>query len=108
MTNVIKIDSNKNEKPPIIIEYKGEQYEIKGSIPVAFFEALTSIPQPKSKTSEALKEYENQVGLATTQAFLAYVLPDELKKALNTFDVGQVLEVWANYVQLGEESASTK
>jgi TusA-related sulfurtransferase len=105
---VIKIDSQANEKPPIVIEYKGNEYQIEGTIPVAFFEVITSIPQSKTKTPEELKQYEESVGLATTQAFLSYVLPADLKKVLNTYDVGQVLEVWANHVQLGEESASTK
>jgi len=106
--SIIKIDSKSNEKPSLVLEYKGNQYELQGTIPVAFFEAITSIPQPKSNTPAAVKEYEDAVGVATTRAFLAYVLPEDFKKVLNTFDVGQVLEVWANHVELGEGSASTK
>jgi len=106
--SVIKIDSQSNEKEPLVIEYKGNQYQIEAIIPVAFFEAITSIPQPKNKTTAALAEYENAVGMETTKAFLAYVLPEDLKKVLNTFDIGQVLQAWAGYVELGEESASTK
>jgi hypothetical protein len=105
---VIKIDSQANEKPALIIEYKGNQYELQGVIPVAFFEAITSVPQPKNQTPAALSDYESAVGAATTQAFLAYVLPADFKKVLNTYDVGQVLEVWATHVELGEGSASTK
>ena len=106
--SIIKIDSTANEKPSLIVEYKGEQYEIQSTIPVAFFEAITSVPQPKSKTPAALKSYEDEVGAVTTQAFLAHILPADFKKVLNTYDVGQVLEVWAKHVELGEDSASTK
>jgi hypothetical protein len=103
MTNIIKIEAT--TKPPLVVEYKDNTYEISSSVPVTFFEHINSISKISGKDSSDLEE---EMGMAIAQMFLSTIIPEDLKKVLDVKDLGKLVEAWSTYVNLGEESASTK
>lgn len=93
-------------RPPLVVEYDGTEYTLPGRLPAEILTVQAEIKQPKNPAKAVQEQWQNEVGIATVNAFYQLVVPEEFKAVLDMEDLGPVFKLWSEHVGLGESKDS--